>query len=383
MSKVSKKTLIVLAIVLTAAALLFLLFYDSDGLGLKPGRDPSDLRLAQYNTSVKFNTEHFAEVSIVELSSTKIFAFDSAGLDQVFGNKKEDVTYDDIRSAISRLDVPDEFKETFTELANNLEKQYPDLDLRIWNENLKTLQYEELSDEEMSKKGPKLGCYVKSENKIYVLKDHEYEYEGDEKLILTHEMGHTIRDATFEKDGVEYVCTFTNDVDDYNIVNETLTSILSLRSYDKESARMGYSFQSHMVEIMLECMDNYTLADYIGEDVNYFIKKLNETNGDNEAVRMLCLMQLNRDDIEQDDIHYEQSQYYDLYDYVARMYYRKHLSAGMSSEEITAVKDQLVSRIVTDVPEESTREFDKAHFDDYLVQYCSENGIEYDAGAAN
>ena len=76
-------------------------------------------------------------------------------------------------------------------------------------------------------------------------------------------------------------------------------------------------------------------------------------------------------------------QYYDLYDYVARMYYRKHLSAGMSSEEITAVKDQLVSRIVADVPEDSTREFDKAHFDDYLVQYCSENGIAYDAGAAN
>ena len=159
----------------------------------------------------------------------------------------------------------------------------------------------------MSKKGPKLGCYVKSENKIYVLKDHEYEYEGDEKLILTHEMGHTIRDATFKKDGVEYVCAFTNDFDDYTIVNETLTSILALRSYDKESARMGYGFHSHMVEIMLECMGNYTLADYIGDDISYFIKKLNEANGDNEAVRMLCLMQLNRDDIEQDDIHYEQT----------------------------------------------------------------------------
>lgn len=383
MSKVSKKTLIVLAIVLTAAALLFLLFYDSDGSELKPGRDPSDLRLAQYNTSVKFNTEHYSEVSVVEITSTKTCVFDSAGLDQILGNKKEDVTYDDIRSAISRLDASDEFKETYTELADNLEKQYPDLDLRIWNENLKTLRYEELSEEELHEKGAKYGCYSKTENKIYVLSDYDYEYEGDEKVILTHEMAHALRDTTIKKDGVEYVCAFTNDFDDYTIVNEALTSILALRSYDKESARMGYGFHSHMVEIMLECMGNYTLADYIGDDISYFIKKLNEANGDNEAVRMLCLMQLNRDDIASDDIYFEQSQYYDLYDYVARMYYRKNLHDSMTSEEITEVKDHLVSRIVADVPEDSTREFDKAHFDDYLVQYCSENGIAYDAGAAN
>ena len=124
-------------------------------------------------------------------------------------------------------------------------------------------------------------------------------------------------------------------------------------------------------------MDNYTMEDYINEDISYFINKLNETNGDKEAIRMLNLMQLNRDDIMSKEIYFSQDQFYDLYDYVAKMYYRKHISSNMSSEEITAVKDELVTRIITDVSENVAKEFDAAHFDDYLVEYCNENGINY------
>ena len=383
MKKEYKKPLIIVAGVFIAAALLFLAFYDSGSTTLEPETDPSQERLEQYNHSVEYNTEHFEEQSIVEYTPTQYYVLDSNGLDQVLGNKKEDVTYDDIRSAISRLDARDELKEIYTELANNLEKQYPNLDLRIWNENLKSLRIEELSDEGLRSLGQEYGAYSKNKNTIYVQKDYEYVEGTPEYVIITHEMTHPIRQAKIVIDDVIYVCAFTTDKQNYTMADETLTSILSLRSYDPDSAYIGYFIPSHMMEVMLECMDNYTLEDYINDDISYFITKLNEANGDNDAVKILCLMQLNRDDAVRDDIYYEQDQYYDLYDYVARMYYRKNLHSGMSSEEISAVKDQLVSRLMAEVPEEVASLVDVSHFDDYLVQYCSDNGIEYDAGSAN
>ena len=302
-------------------------------------------------------------------------------MDQVLGNKKEDVTYDDIRQAINNLDIPDKYKKIYLDLANNLEEQYPNLDLRIWNENLKTLKIEELSDSGLKALGVEYGAYSKKANTIYVQDDYEFVPGTDEYQIIVHEMTHPIRLAKIKIDDVIYICGFNAGYDNYTIVDEMMTSILSLRSYDKEESRIGYGLQTHMLEIILECMDNYTMEDYVNEDIVYFIEKLNETNGDEEAIRMLNLLQLNRDDHDNDEIYFSQEQYYPLYDYVARMYYRKYINSNMTSEEIKAVKDGLVARMIADVPEKALNEFDAAHFDDYLVEYCNENGINYSPSA--
>lgn len=333
-------------------------------------------RLNEYYATVEKDSNNFVERSI-DSHGTLVYVNDSLGLNEVFGNTKEDVTYDDIRGLIKELNVPDGYKDIYLTLADNLEKQYPHMDLRIWKQNLLTLSIEEKSDTVLKGMGIDYAAYDMYSNIIYMQDDYDYVPGTLEYQIIVHEFTHPIRSASFKMNDKNYVCRFSKNFFNYKVVDEAMTSILSLRSYDPDETHIGYAFQSHMLEIMIECMDNYKMDDYINEDISYFINKLNETNGDKEAIRMLNLMQLNRDDVTNSAIYFEQDQFYDLYDYVARMYYRKHINSNMSSEEIKAVKDELVTRIITDVPEETAKEFDAAHFDDYLVEYCNENGINY------
>ena len=336
-------------------------------------------RLKEYYDTVEKDMNNFAEISI-DSRDTIVYINDSSGLDQALGNTKEDVTYDDIRGLIKKLDTSDEYKEIYLTLADNLEKQYPHMDLRIWKQNLLTLDIEEKTDTILKGMGIEYAAYDMFSNVIYTDADYHYVPGTLEYQIIVHECTHPIRTASFKINDKDYICRFSRNFSNYQVVDEAMTSILSLRSYDPNETHIGYAFQSHMLEIMIECMDNYAMDDYINEDISYFINKLNETNGDKEAIRMLNLMQLNRDDVTSKAIYFEQDQFYDLYDYVARMYYRKHINNNMSSEEITAVKDELVTRIITDVPEETAKEFDASHFDDYLVEYCQENGIDYSRG---
>lgn len=336
-------------------------------------------RLDKFYEDVQSDMKFLKEISADNDGNDDIvdFVYDSHGLDQVLGNKKEDVTYDNIRSLIEQLDMSSEYKDIYITLANNLESQYPNMDLRIWEKNLSTLKVEEMSDEALKGMGVEYGAYDRRSNTIYIQDDYEFVPGTFEYQILVHEFTHPIRTALFMIGDVEYICEFCGGYDNYVVIDEAMNSIFSLRSYDQEETQIAYCFQSHMLEIMIECMDNYTMEDYVNEDIAYFINKLNEANGNDEAIRMLNLMQMNRDDYKRDDIYFEQNQFYDLYDYVAKMYYRKNINSNMTSEEITAVKDALVTRIITDVPEETAKEFDAAHFDDYLVEYCNENGINY------
>lgn len=333
-------------------------------------------RLEAFYATVEKDSNNFTEVSI-DYQNTMVYVNDSLGLNEVLGNTKEDVTYDDIRKLIRELDMSDEYKEIYLTLADNLEKQYPHMDLRIWKQNLLTLKIEEKSDTILKEMGIEYAAYDMYSNTIYTHDDYNYVPGTLEYQAIVHEFTHPMRSASFKIGDKDYICRFSRNFSNYQVIDEVMTSILSLRSYDQNETNIGYTFQSHMLEIMIECMDNYTMEDYINEDISCFINKLNETNGDKEAIRMLNLMQLNRDDIMSKEIYFSQDQFYDLYDYVAKMYYRKHISSNMSSEEITAVKDELVTRIITDVSENVAKEFDAAHFDDYLVEYCNENGINY------
>lgn len=76
--------------------------------------------------------------------------YDSSVLDDVLGYPKSSVTYDTIKQTIQNNEkIPPKFKSLYTLLADNLQKQYPDMDLRVWYENLKTMKIYEVDEMEM------------------------------------------------------------------------------------------------------------------------------------------------------------------------------------------------------------------------------------------
>lgn len=335
----------------------------------------SQQRLDEFYHTIEYDMDTF-ELESIEGNNQLTIIYDSAGLDSVFNNTKGDVTYDDIREAINNLEMPEQYKDIYITLANNLERQYPGMDLRIWLNNLNSLNIVELTNEELKTKyNVEYGAYDKITNTIYLQSDYEYIPGSEEYQIIVHEFCHPIKTSQFTIGTTDYITRFSTDYDNYFIINEAMNSILALRSYDQEETRIAYTLPSHMIEIMIECMDNYSIEDYVNEDLSYFIEKLNETNGDNLAIEMLNLIELHTEDTKDNDIHFSQEQFYDLYDYIARMYYNKYITPNMSSEEIEEVKNQLVTRLITDIPE--TCEVDTNHFNDFLIEYCNENNINY------
>ena len=343
--------------------------------------EASQKMVDDYAENVSVEMESFEEKSLQETEFDLTYVYDSDGLDKVLGNSKEDVTYDDIRAAIDRLDTSAKVKEIYTTLADNLEKQYPSMDLRVWLKNLETMKINFYSKEFFEMKGQDTGSYSVQSNQINLrddLEDMELTQDALEYQIIVHEMTHPLKLGNFKIDDTHYCSQFSTSPTNYFYTNEALNSILALRSYDQESTLIGYLLISHMYEVMIENMDNYSMQDYIDEDVSYLITKLNETNGDDQAIRMVNLIELWYKDKKDDTTYIPPSFYYDLYDYIARMYYRNHITKDMTSEEIEKVKDDLVARLVADLSENTrTKEFDENHFDDYLKEYCRENGIEY------
>ena len=125
----------------------------------------------------------------------------------------------------------------------------------------------------------------------------------------------------------------------------------SLQSYDERD--IAYQTPSNYLSIMLECMDNYTLSDYMNHSSAYFLHKLDEATGDtNYASVIWKLIALQRSDWREKNIDIPARTYEPIYEYLCKLYYRKYVTADMTDEEARAVADELVDKAFYDSPED-------------------------------
>lgn len=340
-------------------------------------KTPTDKAIEKALKDIAKEEGRFELIGKLELFNTTIY-YDSSEYDELFHKKKEDVTYDTIREDIrNNPNIPDKFKELYITLANNLEKLFPTLDLRVWDHNLQTIKILEVDPIDMKFKAISYSasaCYRKDENVIYTVKGYDYVPGTWDYQVIMHEMCHPIK-GTMIQDGKNKINVNFNTTSGHGVViEEAMNSIFSVRSYDSEERDIAYQLQSNMVGIMLECMDNYTLQDYIEHDIRYFESKLNEHNGDDQAIRIVGLIELQYHDYHNDRIKVEQTQFHEVYDYIARMYYRKYIKPGMSYEQALEVHRAFIDKISFDVPQEY--ELDITHMDEYFEHYIQELGIK-------
>lgn len=338
--------------------------------------DPTQEAIDKVLEEIKKDKENFQVETMKEGFNLKLI-YDSQELDKVLNNKKENITYNEIRELINNnTNIASKYKNIYLQLANNLEKEYPDMDLRIWYENLKTLKIVECEEMDMKLKAHSAtanACYRKDENTIYTLKDYNYQEGTWEYQVIVHEMTHPIRSSYLTKNGEEIRTQFENSSGNGTIVGEALNSLLALRSYDKNEKNIAYQAQSNMIEVMLESMDNYNLQDYVEHNITYLQNELNIQNGNDKAVDILALMELQYDDYHNDEISVNQENYYELYDYISKMYYDKFINPNMSYSQALEIEQNLVEKITYDVPVEYN--IDTNHFLEYFDNYCNEKGI--------
>ena len=304
--------------------------------------------------------------------------YDNSELDDVLGYSREEITYNDIINDINNNPhMSQKFKDLYIKLANNLREQYPNMDLRIWHYNLQTLKIVELSEMDMQLKamsGTACAVYRQDENTIYTVEGYDYVQGTWDYQVIMHEMGHPIRSLVTHIGENQVKARFQSYSGHGTVIGEALNSLLTLRSYDPNEKDVAYQFQSNMVELMVNEMDNYTYQDFVEHNLTYFEQQLNEYNGNNDAVEIIGLIELQYNDYHNKDFEIDEAQFHKVYDYIANMYYGNHLNPNMSAEEAIKVRDTFIDKLTFDVPEEYKVSIE--HLNEYFETYCNSIGLQ-------
>ncbi len=339
--------------------------------------DDNEFNVSYVTDDTKDEDEEFVVDTYTDLDfihSKTIYDMDY--LDLIFEPKE--ITLKDFNSVIdSNSKISSKFKELIKEYCKDFVEKQPEAERRVLYENLKTLEVEECDKFGLlvaSLSPDALACYVRTENKIYVLSDYKYEKGTFDYQIIYHELSHAARtgfyDTKTERKRVQ--CEGVN----FNLVTtaECLNSLFAVSLFDYEETDIAYQLQSNYYKIMVENMDNYQISDYMNHSLGYFVQKLNEENQNEEALSVLNLIQLQYDDFHNDDLKISQDQFYPIYEYISDMYYKNRINSNMTYDEAKLVTDELLEKILFDVPEEY--EIDTQYFYDYLNDYCKLVNIE-------
>lgn len=287
-----------------------------------------------------------------------------------------DISLEELNNVVdSNSNIPDSFKILIKEYCSQLCKNYTNIELRPFYENLKTLKVIECNQNELllhTLSPTSSGCYVRSENVIYVPEKYTYQKGTWDYQVIFHELTHCARTQSKNIDGVDVKIQFQGLNYSNTVSEEALNSLLAVSILGYEEKDVAYQLQSNYHMVMLECLNNYDLSDYMNHSLTYFVSKLDEHNNEQgQAVIVLELIEMQYDDFHRQDIEISQEQFYRVYDYISKMYYDKYLYDGMPYDEMKAVCDELIGKITYDVPSEYN--IDINHFYNYFDYYVDEH----------
>ena len=306
-----------------------------------------------------------------------LYVYDADYLDKIFDYPSPGI--EEVKSTLeSNQNIPKEYKEIIEYFIDRVYEVYPEADFRPLEFNLRTLEVVEVDKWDMGTKTLSLtayACYVHTENRIYLPQDKVFEPGGWDWQVIIHELCHVLRTVDYDEDGnhLGNVFKYTLASPDHSneIGQEALNSLFAISLLEYEERDFAYQLQSNMVDVMLDCMDNYSLADYPNHSYTYFLSKLDETNGDhNYAESIMKLMEAQRDDWNEDRWDRPQETYYPLYDYICKMWINKKATPGMDESEIDALVDELLERVMYDVPEDY--HIDTEEFGRFAHEYYAE-----------
>ncbi len=329
---------------------------------------PYDIQKYMYSEKLdeELVVENYKESSFMNY----VYIYDMSALSNVLD---EQVTFDTLKKTVQNNDkISQKYKNYLYEYIDNLASRWPNVDIRTFNENLKTIEFIEYDKYKLLLKTldeNSFACYRKDENKIYLLDDLDMN-DPWTKQVVYHEISHSLRSAYWSKDGKNIRVQFT-DSSGYGFeIEEALNSLFALSLYDENEKNIAYHLQSNYMKTILECMDNYTLEDYVNHNYTYFEQCLNETNNNDLAKKVLSLIELQHKDFYNDDFKVEQEQYEPIYTYITDMYLDKYATNSMSLEEINGLVEELKEQVMFNVSEKY--EIDTSYFDMEGYNYYQE-----------
>lgn len=326
--------------------------------------------------SVQDSPEPLQEDTFSSSFGDTIRIYDNDFLDQIPGYNK--VSYADLYQVLeSNGDIEDKYRPLVKHFIERLEAVYPDIELWPFYQNLRTLRVVSCTESEMTVKTLSFdskGCYVHAENTIYVLDNYVFTPGTWDYQTIMHELSHALRTVSYDDGDTRAEIQFMGAGHSITIAEEALNTLFSVSLFEYEELDIAYQLQSNIFSVLVECTDEYRLDDYANHSITYFMKKLDEETGHNNyASSMLLLIEAQYNDFHNPDIHRDQSVYYPIYDFLTGLYLDHYASVEMTAEEREALVNELVERVMFDVPAEY--EIDVEEFSRFAETYSpfSEN----------
>lgn len=316
-------------------------------------------------------------------SSKRITVYDTDCLTYFLGYENPDVqTIIDYINSSKKFDTS--MKEFLIEYVSTLCNYYPDLELRIFYENLKTLKIRSFTnEEELLIENSVSAFYNVKENEI-ALREGINLTEGTRDIMaLRHELGHAFNSLyKYEAFGYEISFDFTQ-LGHGNYAEEALTCLFTTLPYydrynDDVKKNFGYPLQTNLYQLIIESLPNYNCSMLISNNISYLENCMDEYMSDiadarviNELIDIQANDRLNGNGITIDDTEYD-----DIYYYIATLYVRNNLNEDMTKEEFFQHKEHFLDILQRGIVGEyfyGTDELDTTYINTDIVEKIFDN----------
>lgn len=241
------------------------------------------LTVAIFLSSVKLSRDIFTEISedylkiYQEAKEGYVDIVGETSLDNALGYKKESITPEVIHTAIDNNEkLPDDYKLICHLLVNELKQRYPDVDLRIFYENVLDLEVNYMTLEEMQEefKGY-IGANFETGNRVINAP------EDTQDSTKAHELSHTFVGICKEINGQEVTKFCYEGFELYEAMNNNIVNlIMPIDSYSKGNAIVEYFCNGvdysipEYISYGIKPLIDWTASKYPDIDMPYIIKSL-------------------------------------------------------------------------------------------------------------
>lgn len=310
----------------------------------------------EYETQNTTYSNGFYETEDFEmLESSKIVSlYNNKYFDDLFGYTNVGIN-EVMESLESNKNIPDEYNYYINEFITVMNSYYTSLEFRVFDYNLKTLDFEIRKPDDVDfVSGGALAYYDIQNNKMIISTDLDLRNDPKSRLIFRHELGHLFNHLKITKDGYSIDYAF-NDAGRGTYLKEAMNVIFTtdpfMYDYDdpKISENMGYPIITNIVRVLTEC-SGYNICDSISSNVYTFQDQLNEYYSDEiDASIIEELIEIQWIEYSDDLIQVNDSDYEDLYEYVTKVYIKKNVNPSMTYEEIQELEKTLEERLLLGV----------------------------------
>lgn len=261
-----------------------------------------------------------------------------------------DITVDMIADACERNDdIPPKYKKLIVEYASEVLAKYPETDFQVLYHNLQDLVVSEKTSGEIAMAAvgaDVLACYLRNENEILVRNDIVVDKDDEGYIVFMHELTHAARSRSKETEGSKIKAKYAPEYDYGTYAEEAIACNLAYELQGDGERSRYYTLQSSYYRIIIDCLPDYTYADYFNHSVNYLADKMDEFMGHDKIAYHIIAMT----DAEAIN-HYESfrkvkyTDYEELHAYICALYLKAHLNPDMSYDEAKKVYDDFLEEI--------------------------------------